>query len=131
MFEFPVSFRRRCARRSRMFGADVSGMRTRSAASIGAAIQTISHKLHRQLFAETANPAIRGPRAGPAHAAQTHQESVYGTYKSEYISWNVAPALARAGLPKNPWRNRKTSRPAKLSTSAVGNDSAKNRMKVM
>lgn len=105
-------------------------MRTRRTTSIGTAIQTISHNDQRQLFADTAKPAINGPRAGPPHAENTHQESGNGKYKSEYMSENVAPALARAGLPKNPWRNRKTKRPAKLSTTAVGNDNAKNRMKL-
>jgi hypothetical protein len=70
--------------------------------SMGAAIQTISQRDQRQLLAETAKPAIKGPRAGPTHAAHTHHDNVYGIYKSEYMSWNAAPALARAGLPKNP-----------------------------
>jgi hypothetical protein len=32
---------------------------------------------------------------------------------SEYMSWNVAPAFARAGPLTKPWRNRRTKRPAK------------------
>jgi len=39
---------------------------------------------------------------------------------SEYMSCRVAPPVARHGEPKKPWRKRRTIRPAKLSTRAVG-----------
>lgn len=65
MEALPVRRRRRCARRRRILDAEVSGMRMRRRMSMGAAIQTISQRDQRQLLAETANPAIKGPRAGP------------------------------------------------------------------
>jgi hypothetical protein len=85
-----------------MFGVEVYGVKASGRTSIGAAIQTISQSDHRQLFADTAKPAINGPRADQPHAENTHQDNWYGTYKREYTFENVAPALARAGLPKNP-----------------------------
>src|SRR6266498_3793482 len=36
------------------------------------------------------------------------------------MSCMVAPPFARQGLPKNPWRNRRTRSPPRLSTRAVG-----------
>jgi hypothetical protein len=114
-----------------MFGVEVSGVIASKRFNIGAAIQTISHRDHLQFSAATENPAIKGPRAGPPHAEKTHQHRGNGTYRSEYMSEKAAPALARAGLPKNPRRNLKTKRPAKLSTTAVGKDKAKNKMNVI
>ena len=46
------------------------------------------------------------------------------------MSCIVAPPLARQGLPKNPWRKRRTRRPAKLLTRAVGMDMMTKRVKV-
>ena len=42
------------------------------------------------------------------------------------MSYRVAPPFARQGLPKNPCRNLKTSKPAILLTNAVGTQSITN-----
>ena len=36
------------------------------------------------------------------------------------MSWREAPPVARQGEPKKPCRKRRTIRPAKLSTTALG-----------
>ena len=43
----------------------------------------------------------------------------------------VAPPFARHGLPKNPCNNRRTSRPLKLWTRAVGTERTTKTMKVI
>ena len=118
----PVNFRRRSARRRRRLGVDVSGIKRNMRSKIGPASHRISHSDQRQPFAVTAKPDNRGPREGPQYAAETQKVIAYGSLSREYISCMVAPELARHGEPKKPCRNRRTSRPAKLSTSAVGSD---------
>jgi hypothetical protein len=55
-----------------MVSGKVSGRKKNMRINIGADIQTISQRDHRQPFAGTLNPEITGPRAGPrvANAAQ-------------------------------------------------------------
>ena len=89
---------------------------------IGPASHRISQSDQRQPFAVTAKPDKRGPREGPQYAAATQNVIAYGSLSREYMSCIVAPELARQGEPKKPCRKRRTSKPAKLSTRAVGSD---------
>lgn len=118
----PVNFLRRAALRKRILGVDVSGSNMNITKKIGPAAHRISHNDHLQPFAVTANPDNSGPSAGPQYAALTHATSAYGKYSNAYISCRLAAPFAKHGLPKKPCRNRRTSKPAKLSTSAVGSD---------
>ena len=118
----PVNFRRRLARRSSRLGVDVSGKNRNMTIKIGPASHRISHNDQRQPFAVTAKPDNRGPREGPQYADATQNVIAYGSLIKEYMSCMVAPELARQGEPKKPCRNRRTSKPAKLLTSAVGSD---------
>src|ERR1700761_3701460 len=60
----PVSFLSRRALRSRMLSSSVSGILMNQRTKTGPAIHKISQRDHRQPSAVTANPDIRGPRAG-------------------------------------------------------------------
>ncbi|CAI6333275.1 unnamed protein product [Periconia digitata] len=103
-----------------MLGAEVSGKKKKRDRKIGPFIQSISHIDQRQFSACTLNPEIMGPRAGPVVAAKAHSERTYGSLIRLYMSCRLAPPVAKAGLPKNPWRKRSTTRPAKLSTTDAG-----------
>lgn len=116
----PVDLRKRWARRSRIFGDEVSGRKTNIIKQMGADSQRSSHANQCQPMGPTLKPAIIGARAGPIVTEPAHKATRYGILIMGYISWNVAAPVARHGDPKNPAKNRRTNSPAKLSTSAVG-----------
>jgi hypothetical protein len=88
ILSLPLTFRRRAARRKRIFEAEVSGRQKKKRMKTGPAAQSISQSDHRQLrkcisrvwtiqvkntysLATTANPESIGPRAGAAKDADT------------------------------------------------------------
>jgi hypothetical protein len=103
-----------------MVADEVSGRARSIRMNTGPEIQSISHWLHLHPFASTANAERSGPRDGPHEAIPAQMAMIYGIFEPGNMSWKLAPAVARHGEPKNPSKNRRTSRPAKLSTRDVG-----------
>lgn len=122
----PVSFLSRFARRNKILPSRVSGIMAKNTKKTGPESHNISHNDHRQFSAATAKPDSKGPRAGAQKAADTQNAMAIGTYSILHMSCIVAPPVAKHGLPKNPCKNRSTSKPPKLSTKAVGSDSITN-----
>jgi hypothetical protein len=84
MFIAPVNFRRRWALRRRILSVEVSGYANRKTIKIGPVNQIISYNPHRQPLAWTANPATRGPIAGPQKQAAVHADKYTGNSRREY-----------------------------------------------
>ena len=74
---------------------------------------------HRQLDSWTAKAAINGPKAGPAKPLAAHDDTAYGALSIEKRSVAEAPPVASTGPPNKPCMNRKTMKPAKVSTVAA------------
>lgn len=79
-----------------------------------------SQLLNRQPIACTAYVDMVGPHAGPRVATIAHMATAKGNCVGLQISAKEAPAVARHGEHMKPRRKRRTIRPAKLFTSAVG-----------
>src|SRR5437660_996847 len=98
----------------------VSGKQIMKETKIGPLSQRTSHIDQCHPSAGTEKPEISGPRAGPAVTNPAQPVRRYGISSRLYISVIDALPVARAGEPKTPWKNRRTTNPGKLLISAKG-----------